>query len=114
MKNFEGGGRGKLESPTLHLGVERSDVILRVPVRARDDLRHHHRRLRPLRHDIVDQAAQARVRGLPTVSSAVIGAGVQKHDVGADASVGNAVGRARDLIDHPARMTLVVFVGHGA
>jgi hypothetical protein len=99
---------------TLHLRVERLDVRLRVRIRARDDLRNHNRRLRPLGHDNVDQLAEARVRVFPAVRAAVVGAGVQEHDVGLDARVGDAGGCAGDLVDHPARVAFVVFVGHGA
>lgn len=51
---------------------------------------------------------------LPAISSAIVSAGVQKDDIGANASVGNAVCCAGDLIDHPARVTLIVLVCHGA
>ena len=99
---------------TLHLRVERLDVRVRVRARGRDDLRHHDRSLRPLGHDVVDQLAEARVCVFPAVGVAVVGAGVQQDDVGRNAGVGNAVDRAGDLVDDPARVAFVVFVGHGA
>ena len=99
---------------SLNLRVERLDIRLRVRVRARDDLRHHNRRLRPLGHDDIDQLAEARVRVFPAVGAAVVGAGMQQDDVGRDAGVGYIVGCAGDLVDHPARVAFIVFVGHGA
>ena len=99
---------------TLHLRIERPDVRLRVGVRARDDFRNYDRCLRPLSHDHVDQLAEPRVRVFPAIRATVVGAGVQKHYVGLNAGVGNVVGCAGDLVNHPAWVTLVVFVGHGA
>lgn len=99
---------------TLHLRVKRLNIRLRVSVRAWNNLSNNHSSLRPLGHHIVDQTAQSGVSSLPAVSSTVVGAGVQQDDVGSDACAGNAVGRAGDLVDHPARVALVVLVGHRA
>jgi hypothetical protein len=50
----------------------------------------------------------------PAVSSTIVSTSVQKDDIGLDASISNGVGRAGDLVNDPARVALVVFVGHGA
>jgi hypothetical protein len=99
---------------TLHLRIEAPDVRLRVRVRARDNLRNNHRSLRPLRHNNIDQLAQPRVRVFPAVSSTIVSASVQKDNIRLDARVGDSVGRAGDLVNDPARVALVVFVGHSA
>ena len=99
---------------TLHLRVERLDVVVRVRARGGDNLRHDDCGLRPLGHDIVDQLAEAVMRVFPAVGVAVVGAGVQQDDVGRDAAVGDGVDRAGDLVDHSPWVAFVVFVRHGA
>lgn len=105
---------GTSVNDTLHLRVERLNVVVRVRARGRDDLGHDDGSLRPLGHDVIDQLAQAIVCILPAVSVAVVGAGVQQDDIGLDAGVGDTVDRAGDLVDDPAWVTLVVLVRHGA
>jgi hypothetical protein len=99
---------------TLHLRVETLDIRVRVRARRRDDLGHDDGGLRPLGHDVIDKLAEARVRVFPAVGVAVVGAGVQQDDVGRYAGVGDGVDCAGDLVDEPAGVAFVVFVGHGA
>ena len=54
------------------------------------------------------------MRVLPAVGVADVGAGVQQDNIWGDASVRDGVDGAGDLVDEPARVAFVVFVGHGA
>lgn len=92
---------------TLDFGVERRNITLRVGALARDDLRHQHRRTRPLGRHHIHQLAQPLVRRLPAVRVAVVRSGVQEDGAGSPAYVGDCAG---DLVDRPAWVAFVVFV----
>jgi hypothetical protein len=96
---------------TLNLRIETLDVIVSISTLARHDLRHHHRRPRPLRAHNINQFPQPLVRCLPAVRVAIVRSGVQEDCVGRPADVGDG---ACDLVDRPARVAFVVFVREGA
>jgi hypothetical protein len=99
---------------TLHFRVKTLNIRQRIRIRARNNLRNNNCSFRPLRHNNIDQLPQPGVCVFPAVSSTIVSTSVQKDDIGLDASISNGVGRARNLVDDPARVALVVVVGHGA
>lgn len=99
------------EKLTLNLGIETLDIVISARTLARHNLRHHHRRPRPLSSHNVYQLPQAFVRRLPTVGVAIVGSGMQEDGVGGSA---DAVDGTGDLVDRPAGVAFVVFVGQSA